>query len=130
MFIVENYLLAVIFCLITMLCWGSWGNTQKLTAKNWRYELFYWDYVIGMLLFSLLLGFTMGSWGEEGRPFVDDLRQAAGSSIGWVLLGGAIFNASNILLSASVSLAGLAVAFPLGVGIALVLGVIVNYLGV
>ena len=130
MFIVENYLLAVIFCLITMLCWGSWGNTQNLTAKNWRYELFYWDYVIGMLLFSLILGFTMGSWGLEGRPFVDDLRQAAGGSIGWVLLGGAIFNASNILLSASVSLAGLAVAFPLGVGIALVLGVIINYLGI
>ena len=130
MFIVENYLLAVIFCLVTMLCWGSWGNTQKLTAKNWRYELFYWDYVIGMLLFSLILGFTMGSWGSAGRPFVDDLRQAAGGSIGWVLLGGAIFNASNILLSASVSLAGLAVAFPLGVGIALVLGVIINYLGV
>ncbi len=130
MFIVENYLLAVIFCLITMLCWGSWGNTQKLAAKNWRYELFYWDYVIGMLLFSLILGFTMGSWGSAGRPFVDDLRQASGGSIGWVLLGGAIFNASNILLSASVSLAGLAVAFPLGVGIALVLGVIINYLGI
>ena len=130
MFIVENYLLAVIFCLVTMLCWGSWGNTQKLAAKSWRYELFYWDYVIGMLLFSLILGFTMGSWGEQGRSFVDDLRQASGGSIGWVLLGGAIFNASNILLSASVSLAGLAVAFPLGVGIALVLGVIVNYLGV
>ncbi len=130
MFIVENYLLAVIFCLVTMLCWGSWGNTQKLAAKNWRYELFYWDYVIGMLLFSLILGFTMGSWGSAGRPFVDDLRQASGGSIGWVLLGGAIFNASNILLSASVSLAGLAVAFPLGVGIALVLGVIINYLGI
>ena len=130
MFIVENYLLAVIFCLVTMLCWGSRGNTLKLTPKNWRYDLFYWDYVIGMLLFSLILGFTMGSWGSAGRPFVDDLRQAAGGSIGWVLLGGAIFNASNILLSASVSLAGLAVAFPLGVGIALVLGVIINYLGV
>ena len=87
MFIVENYLLAVIFCLVTMLCWGSWGNTQKLTAKSWRYELFYWDYVIGMLLFSLILGFTMGSWGSAGRPFVDDLRQAAGGSICWVLLG-------------------------------------------
>ncbi len=130
MFIVENYLLAVIFCLVTMLCWGSWGNTQKLAAKNWRYELFYWDYVIGMVLFALLLGFTMGSWGDAGRPFVDDLRQASGGSVGWVIMGGIIFNASNILLSASVSLAGLAVAFPLGVGIALVLGVIVNYLGV
>lgn len=130
MFIVDNYTLAVIFCLVTMICWGSWGNTQKLVSKNWRYELFYWDYVIGMVLFTLLLGFTMGSIGSEGRPFCEDLAQASWSSILWVVLGGVIFNASNILLSASTSLAGMSVAFPLGVGIALVLGVIVNYLGV
>ncbi|MBO4944525.1 MAG: multidrug DMT transporter permease [Muribaculaceae bacterium] len=130
MFIVNNYLLAVVFCLVTMICWGSWGNTQKLVAKNWRYELFYWDYVIGMLLFTLLLGFTLGSTGTEGRPFIADLSQASLTCIGWVILGGIIFNASNILLSASISLAGMSVAFPLGVGIALVLGVIVNYLGV
>ncbi len=128
MFIINSYLLAVVFCFITMLCWGSWGNTQKLAGKTWRYELFYWDYVIGMVLFTLLLGFTMGSVGEEGRSFVADLGQAEWKSIGWVILGGVIFNASNILLSASTSLAGLAVAFPLGCGLALVLGVINNYL--
>jgi glucose uptake protein len=128
MFIISNYTLAVVFCFITMLCWGSWGNTQKLAGKTWRYELFYWDYVIGMVLFTLLLGFTMGSVGEEGRSFVADLKQAEWQSIGWVILGGVIFNASNILLSASTSLAGLAVAFPLGCGLALVLGVINNYL--
>ena len=111
-----------------MLCWGSWGNTQKLAGKTWRYELFYWDYVIGMVLFTLLLGFTMGSMGSEGRPFVEDLMQASTASIVSVIIGGIIFNASNILLSASVSLAGLSVAFPLGVGLALVLGVIINYL--
>lgn len=98
MFIVNNYFLAVVFCFVTMLCWGSWGNTQKLASKSWRYELFYWDYVIGMVLFAALLGFTMGSIGDEGRPFVEDLSQAAGESIGWVLLGGVIFNASNIQL--------------------------------
>ena len=129
MFIVHSYLLAVVFCFITMLCWGSWGNTQKLAGKTWRYELFYWDYVIGMVLFTLLLGFTMGSIGEQGRPFVEDLMQAKGSGILSVLIGGVIFNASNILLSASVSLAGLSVALPLGVGLALVLGVIINYIG-
>ena len=129
MFIVHSYLLAVVFCFITMLCWGSWGNTQKLAGKTWRYELFYWDYVIGMVLFTLLLGFTMGSIGEQGRPFVEDLMQSKGSGILSVLIGGVIFNASNILLSASVSLAGLSVAFPLGVGLALVLGVIINYIG-
>ena len=128
MFIISSYTLAGVFCFITMLCWGSWGNTQKLAGKTWRYELFYWDYVIGMVLFTLLLGFTMGSIGTEGRSFVADLSQANYQSILWVILGGVIFNASNILLSASTSLAGMAVAFPLGCGLALVLGVINNYL--
>ena len=127
MFIVGSYPLAVFLCFITMLCWGSWGNTQKLAAKSWRYELFYWDYVIGMVLFSLLLAFTAGSIGSEGRPFLKDLAQADWANIGWVVLGGVIFNISNILLSASTSIAGLAVAFPVGVGLALVLGVINNY---
>ena len=129
MFVVNNYATAVILCIVTMLCWGSWGNTQKLAGRTWRYELFYWDYVVGMLLFSLILCFTLGSIGSEGRPFLEDLAQAAPKALGRVLLGGVIFNASNILLSASVSLAGLAVAFPLGVGLALVLGVVINYMG-
>ena len=129
MFIVNSYLLAVVFCFITMLCWGSWGNTQKLAAKSWRYELFYWDYVIGMVLFALLIAFTMGSFGTEGRPFLQDIAQANGKALGSIILGGVIFNASNILLSASTSIAGLAVAFPLGVGISLVLGTIINYIG-
>ena len=90
MFIINSYALAVVFCFITMLCWGSWGNTQKLAGKTWRYELFYWDYVIGMVLFSLLLGFTMGSTGTEGRSFVADLSQASPAAVGWVILGGVI----------------------------------------
>ena len=129
MFIVKSYALAVFFCFITMLCWGSWGNTQKLAAKTWRYELFYWDYVIGMVLFALLIAFTMGSIGSEGRPFLQDIAQMSASSFWSILLGAVIFNASNILLSASTSIAGLAVAFPLGVGISLVLGTVVNYIG-
>ena len=129
MFIVNSYSLAVLFCFITMMCWGSWGNTQKLASKSWRYELFYWDYVIGMLLFSVLISFTMGSMGSEGRPFLQDLGQAEWGNIWSVILGGVIFNASNILLSASTSIAGLSVAFPLGVGLSLVLGVIINYIG-
>lgn len=129
MFIVNSYLLAVVFCFVTMLCWGSWGNTQKLAAKSWRYELFYWDYVIGMVLFALFIAFTMGSFGSEGRPFLKDIAQVDAKAFGSIILGGMIFNASNILLSASTSIAGMAVAFPLGVGISLVLGTVVNYLG-
>lgn len=77
MFIVENYGLAVALCWVTMLCWGSWGNTQKLAANTWRYELFYWDYVLGILLFSLLWGITLGSIGESGRSFLEDLGQVS-----------------------------------------------------
>jgi len=126
MYIVSSYSLAVLFCFVTMLCWGSWGNTQKLAAKSWRYELFYWDYVIGMVLFSLLIAFTAGSIGTEGRPFIQDCLQADMTSIGWILLGAVIFNISNILLSASISIAGMSVAFPVGVGLALVVGVLNN----
>jgi glucose uptake protein len=127
MFIPQSYSLAIILCIVTMLCWGSWGNTQKLAGKTWRFELYYWDYVIGILLFSVLLGFTLGSIGESGRGFIDDIRQAEPKSILNALLGGVIFNASNILLVAAMAIAGMAVAFPVGVGIALVLGVIINY---
>jgi glucose uptake protein len=128
MFIPQSYSLAVILCIVTMLCWGSWGNTQKLAGKSWRFELFYWDYVIGILLFSLLLGFTLGSSGKEGRSFLEDILQADPKNILSSLLGGVIFNASNILLVAAMALAGMAVAFPVGVGIALALGVVINYI--
>jgi glucose uptake protein len=127
MFIPQSYTLAVILCIITMICWGSWGNTQKLAGESWRFELFYWDYVFGIVLFSLLLGFTMGSTGESGRGFVQDIKQADSHNILNALFGGIIFNASNILLVAAMAIAGMAVAFPVGVGIALALGVIINY---
>ena len=129
MYIVNNYTLAVIFCVVTMICWGSWGNTQKLAAKTWRYEYFYWDYVIGLLLFSILSAFTLGSVGSEGRSFLPDLAQADWSNIGSALLGGVVFNAANILLAAAIAICGLSVAFPVGIGLALVLGVLVNYFG-
>jgi glucose uptake protein len=128
MYIVESYPIAILFTVITMVCWGSWANTQKLTAKSWRFELFYWDYVIGILLFSVILGLTLGSTGTAGRSFIADIQQANLKNIGNAVLGGIIFNASNILLVAAMAIAGMAVAFPVGVGIALVFGVLVNYI--
>lgn len=127
MFIPQSYSLAVFLCVITMLCWGSWGNTQKLAGKSWRFELFYWDYVLGILLFALISGFTLGSYGESGRSFLQDIGQAGSGNILKAVAGGVIFNASNILLVAAMAIAGMAVAFPVGVGIALAVGVIVNY---
>lgn len=128
MLIVESYPVAVAMCLITMLCWGSWANTQKLASKEWRFQLFYWDYAIGVFLLSLLLAFTLGSNGTGGRGFLADLQQADRQWLISAFIGGVIFNLSNILLVAAIDIAGLAVAFPVGVGLALVLGVITTYL--
>ncbi|SOD99346.1 GRP family sugar transporter [Spirosoma fluviale] len=128
MFIIESYGTAVLFCIVTMLCWGSWANTQKLSAGNWRFELFYWDYVLGIVGLALLLALTLGSMGEGGRSFLADVRQADLDNIGSALWGGVLFNAANILLVAAISIAGMSVAFPVGIGLALVIGVVVNYL--
>ena len=128
MFIVNSYTLAVILCFITMFCWGSWANTQKIAAKNWRFELFYWDYVLGILLFSLLFGFTFGSMGPKGMGFMQSISQAGTSSIINSIIGGIIFNLSNILLVAAIAVAGMAIAFPVGVGLCMVLGVLINYI--
>ncbi len=128
MFIIQNYPTAIVFCIVTMLCWGSWANTQKLAAATWRFELFYWDYVLGILLLSLVFAFTLGSSGSGGRSFLADISQAGSASIFSAVLGGIIFNAANILLVAAIAIAGMAVAFPVGIGLALVIGVIVNYI--
>jgi glucose uptake protein len=129
MFIVENYSLAIVFCSITMICWGSWANTQKLATGKWRYELFYWDYVWGIVLFAIISALTMGSTGTQGRSFLADMQQASNSNIISAFIGGIIFNLANILLTSAISIAGMAVAFPIGIGIALILGVVVNYIG-
>jgi glucose uptake protein len=127
MFIVESYPLAVAMCVVTMICWGSWANTQKLASKAWRFQLFYWDYAIGVLLLSLVLAFSLGSSGAGGRGFIADLMQGERRWLGSALLGGVIFNLSNILLVAAIDIAGMAVAFPVGVGLALVIGVVTTY---
>ena len=88
MFVVESYPVAVLFCVVTMLCWGSWANTQKAVGKRWRFELFYWDYTFGVLLASLGFAFTMGSTGTGGRSFLADMTQADSVNLGWAVLGG------------------------------------------
>jgi glucose uptake protein len=126
-FIVQSSYLAVIMCVLTMLCWGSWANTQKLASKEWSFELYYWDYSVGVLLLALLFALTLGSIGGAGRGFIPDMQQAHIKWLGAAFLGGAIFNLGNILLVAAIDIAGMAVAFPVGVGLALVLGVITTY---
>ncbi len=128
MFIPQSYALAVFLCVITMLCWGSWANTQKLATKEWPFQLFYWDYAIGIVLMSLIFGLTLGSFGTEGRSFIKDLAQTNTSSYLSAFVGGIVFNFANILIVAAINIAGMAIAFPIGIGLALVIGVITNYI--
>jgi glucose uptake protein len=128
MVIIQSYALAVMLCFVTMLCWGSWANTQKLATKEWKFQLFYWDYSIGVLLLALVMAFTMGSMGTYGRGFVSDISQASAKALALAFLGGVVFNLANILLVAAIDIAGMAVAFPVGIGIALVEGVVINYI--
>ena len=128
MMIIDSFPVAVAMCVVTMLCWGSWANTQKLAGRAWPFQLYYWDYSLGVLLLALLSAFTCGSLGTAGRPFLADLAQADRSAVWSAFLGGAIFNLSNILLVAAIGIAGMAVAFPVGVGLALVIGVVTSYL--
>ncbi|MDP4276000.1 MAG: GRP family sugar transporter [Bacteroidota bacterium] len=128
MILIQNYGIAILCCFITMICWGSWANTQKLAAKSWRYELFYFDFVIGLLLTAIVAAFTVGSIGETGRHFIQDLGQADGTSIMYALVGGIVWNLGTFLLVAAMAVAGMAVGFPVGGGLAWVLGIVVNYL--
>ena len=127
MFQPETYAVALSLMIITMLCWGSWANTIKL-CPGYRFQLFYWDYVIGLILAALLLGFTLGSTGGVGRPFLADLLHADSSHIELAIIGGVLFNVANLLLVAAIEIAGLAVAFPVGIGLALVVGAIGTYI--
>ncbi len=122
----EAYGIALLFMIVSMLCWGSWANTMKLTP-GWPFQLFYWDYVVGIIAASLLWGFTLGSAGGGELSFLSNIGGADATHIIYALLGGAVFNVANLLLVAAIDIAGLAVAFPIGIGLALVVGVLLNY---
>lgn len=127
MFQPEAYGIALMLMFVSMLCWGSWANTQKLAA-GYSFQLFYWDYVIGIVAASLLWGVTVGSVNGGPTAFFANLSQAGHASVILALVGGAVFNVANILLVASIAIAGMAVAFPIGIGLALVVGVVFNYI--
>jgi glucose uptake protein len=128
MFVPATYAVALFMMILSMMCWGSWANTQKLT-RNWRFELFYWDYVWGILLMTVFMGFTLGNT-QSGSPdsFMTNLGRADAHHLLLAFAGGIVFNVANILLVAAIAIAGLAVAFPIGIGLALVIGSILNYI--
>jgi glucose uptake protein len=126
MFTPPSLSIALLMMITSAICWGSWANTYK-GVKNYRFELFYWDYAIGIFLISLILAFTMGSSGHTSTSFINNVQSADSSNIISTLVGGAIFNLANLLLVAAIDMAGLAVAFPVSIGIALVVGVVLSY---
>ncbi len=123
----EAYFAALSFMIISMVCWGSWANTMKLTPR-YAFQLFYWDYVVGIILGSVLWGLTLGSLGGGPLSFLSNIHQADSRHVLFALAGGAVFNVANLLLVAAIDIAGLAVAFPVGIGLALVVGVLLNYI--
>ena len=127
MILPQSYIGTLLLLIVSMLCWGSWVNTFKMTGSKWRFELFYFDYSVGVMLAAAIYAFTFGSLGFDGFQFTDDLLQTGKRNIGFALGAGIIFNLANMLLVAAVSVAGISVAFPTGIGLALVVGVIWNY---
>jgi glucose uptake protein len=126
MFTPPNFAIALVMTIASAICWGSWANTYK-AVKNYRFELFYWDYAVGIFLISLALAFTMGNTGHDASSFLNNVQSADASNVIWALVGGAIFNLANLLLVAGIDMAGLAVALPVSIGIALVVGVVLSY---
>ncbi|HEY1657231.1 MAG TPA: GRP family sugar transporter [Candidatus Sulfotelmatobacter sp.] len=126
MFIPSSLTVALLMMITSAVCWGSWANTYK-GVKGYRFELFYWDYAVGIFVISLVLAFTMGSIGNDAASFLNNVHTADRSNIVYALIGGALFNLANLLLVAGIDMAGLAVAFPISIGIALVVGVVLSY---
>src|ERR1700692_3540775 len=126
MYTPPNLTIALLMMITSAICWGSWANTYK-GVKNYRFELFYWDYAIGIFLVSLILALTMGSTGNDASSFLKHVRSDDTNNIVYMMIGGAIFNLANLLLVAAIDMAGLAVAFPVSIGIALVVGVISSF---
>lgn len=118
--------MALVMMIATAICWGSWANTFK-GVKNYRFELFYWDYAVGIFIAALIYALTMGSFGHNDASFLANARSADASNIGWALLAGVIFNLANLLLVAAIDMAGLSIAFPVSIGIALVVGTVLSY---
>jgi glucose uptake protein len=126
MFVPATFSVALLMTILSTICWGSFANTFKLT-KNYRFELYYWDYAAGIFLISLVLALTMGSLRGGDTAFVANLHDAAPLNLLWATIGGFIFNIANVLLIAGIEIVGLAIAFPISIGIALVEGVVLSY---
>src|SRR5947207_1880606 len=98
MFTVTNLGVAIALCVVTMLGWGSWANTQKLAGKDkWSFPLYYWDYGIGVFVLGMIAAHTLGMSGSTGMGTRENLHQAGVSQVLRAMASGALFNVANIL---------------------------------
>ena len=81
MFVPATFAIALLMTILSTICWGSFANTFKVT-KNYRFELYYWDYGLGIFLISILLAFTMGSHAGGPTAFLANLHQPPRSASG------------------------------------------------
>ncbi len=109
MFVPSTFAVALLMTILSTICWGSFANTFKFT-KNYRFELYYWDYGLGIFLIALVLAFTMGSHAGSPTAFLANLHSADDLNLGYAALGGFIFNIANVLLIAGIEIVGLSVA--------------------
>jgi glucose uptake protein len=126
MILPQSYFASLLLVVMGILCWGSWANTLKFAGK-WRFELYCFDFAAGVLIAAVIYALTLGSMGFDGFLFQDDLLQAGKHSLLFGVLGGVIFNLGNMMLAGAISVAGLAAAFPVATGLALVTGVLSGY---
>ena len=128
MFFIENYWIGILFCIITMICWGSWANMQKIAGTAWPFQCFYWDYTLGILLINILLALTLGSYGSLGRDFISDILQADLLNLLLAFISGVTFNLGNLLIITAIAISGISIAMPIAVSVGIVLGVFINYI--
>lgn len=110
---------------VGMICWGSWTNAYRI-AREWRLELFHLDYSLGLFLIAMLASATLGTFFSP-PSFGENLRRADHSSWLWAAGGGVLVNVGNLMLMVGINRVGMAVAFPVSVGLSLVFGTLLAY---
>jgi glucose uptake protein len=126
MILPQTYAATMVLTILSLLCLGIWVSAFKLVGR-WRFELFYFDFAFGLLVTALILAFTVGNLGYDGFDFLDDLQHTGKRQWVFCFAAGMIFNFANLLLVAAVSVAGTVLAFPVGMGVGLILATVLSF---
>lgn len=109
---------SLLVAVTAFVCWGSWAILFKLAGPKWRFEHFYCDFAFGAFVAALIAAFTLGSSGE-GLTFVDAFLITGRKQWAQAFAAGAVFNLGNMLLLAGVEVAGMTVAIPIAMAVAM-----------